>query len=668
MGEENYGHSPLHPRNHPSGPVPSHTCTSCGAVNECEPPERPIVQRKRRRGNHYAQYTRKFSLGNGPPDWVQEYLITKEGGKMLGTLVALAVARMPNLETFTWDMPTGVLRDVWLALSSLGDQPSCRLERIWVRWHDNAENSILSAVSPIPEPLPPTPLPPIMTGSTMPVAAASSQMADISAPSGSADYDQSPLALSLKRVEHPTFSILPPLKSLNVLDIDELAYLEEMSILIGRSQDCMRELRVGIASHAEKRPWVTNMIGEDHRLPGVLGTLMRHVHNVYRKRPHSRHMPLARFTPKSGSHPVTTTSLPNNTVNATVIPSEHSGLTPGVIGPSSYPLPSQSQAHTIDDTPEQLTSKSTMNDTPSSPSKSSNNPAAPQPEIPTLSTHKSRATPAECPDLTSTPAISDPSQSEGQSQPEEQLVPAPVEEQLAALSIKQELHTSRCKSSSQTPTASGKLKLEVLELERVPITIPIVQVAFDWSIMTSLTILHCPEHEQLWKVLRRTYLPRSPPSVSIASSNLTQQDNSSRRTSKSESISNPSEYRLKLKKIHTDVVSPSLITFLKDTLAPNSLEWLFLQEGRPYNSSVTIDAIYRGPLRRHKASLQKLMIDSSDRTLDGRVAPNHRWKKWIFNREVLSFVTSGKMSCLRELGMAVDNRDWVSTHLASFHI
>ena len=85
---------------------------------------------RRRRGNHYAQFTRKFSLGNGPTDWVQEYLITKEGGKMLGTLVALAVARMRSLETFVWDMPTGILRDVWLALSALGDKDDgtpCRL-------------------------------------------------------------------------------------------------------------------------------------------------------------------------------------------------------------------------------------------------------------------------------------------------------------------------------------------------------------------------------------------------------------------------------------------------------------------------------------------------------------------------------------------------------------
>ncbi|KAG9826706.1 hypothetical protein KCU77_g14654, partial [Aureobasidium melanogenum] len=76
---------------------------------------------RRRRGNHFASFTKKFSLGNGPSEWVQDYLITKEGGKMLGTLVALAVARMRSLESFTWDMPTGVLSAVWDALSSLAD-------------------------------------------------------------------------------------------------------------------------------------------------------------------------------------------------------------------------------------------------------------------------------------------------------------------------------------------------------------------------------------------------------------------------------------------------------------------------------------------------------------------------------------------------------------------
>ncbi len=61
---------------------------------------------------------------------------------MLGTLVALAVAKMANLETFVWDMPTGVLSDIFMALASLPDHHpanECKLERLWVRWHDNTE-------------------------------------------------------------------------------------------------------------------------------------------------------------------------------------------------------------------------------------------------------------------------------------------------------------------------------------------------------------------------------------------------------------------------------------------------------------------------------------------------------------------------------------------------
>ena len=98
---------------HSTNAFVQYTCNHCGLANEVNSKYTRASgqQRKLRRGNLFSQFTRKFSLGNGPPDWVQEYLITKEAGKMLGTLVALTLARMPNLETFIWDMPTGVLRD-----------------------------------------------------------------------------------------------------------------------------------------------------------------------------------------------------------------------------------------------------------------------------------------------------------------------------------------------------------------------------------------------------------------------------------------------------------------------------------------------------------------------------------------------------------------------------
>ena len=73
-------------------------CTQCGAMNLLnQTSNAPVKHRRLRRGNYFSQFTKNFSLGNGPADWVAEYLVTKESGKMLGTLVALSVARMPNL-------------------------------------------------------------------------------------------------------------------------------------------------------------------------------------------------------------------------------------------------------------------------------------------------------------------------------------------------------------------------------------------------------------------------------------------------------------------------------------------------------------------------------------------------------------------------------------------
>ena len=73
------------------------------------------------------------------------------------------------------------------------------------------------------------------------------------------------------------------------------------------------------------------------------------------------------------------------------------------------------------------------------------------------------------------------------------------------------------------------------------------------------------------------------------------------------------EYKLNIRRLHTDTVSRPLLAFIKDTLAPDSLEWLFLQETNAYKSHVTIDEIYRSAIRRHRQSLRKLLIDSEIR-------------------------------------------------------
>lgn len=101
MREDLFENSMLETGDPGRGACQSFACKQCGNINYISKTPTHADQsgrvRRLRRGNYFSNFTKKFSLGNGPQDWVQEYLVTKEGGKMLGTLVALSVARMPNL-------------------------------------------------------------------------------------------------------------------------------------------------------------------------------------------------------------------------------------------------------------------------------------------------------------------------------------------------------------------------------------------------------------------------------------------------------------------------------------------------------------------------------------------------------------------------------------------
>ncbi|KAI8939597.1 hypothetical protein NX059_003361 [Plenodomus lindquistii] len=566
----------------------------------------PYPVPRRRFGNYYGQFTKKFSLGNGPQPWVQEYMITKEGGKMLGTLVALAIARMINLETFVWDMPTGVLRDVWLALSSLAhrsDGEECRLERLWIRWHNNTIDA------PVPPPAPPM----ILNNQNLPPPP------NTNIPSGLGTV-QAPMVVvppfspssmtALDRVEHPTFSAIPALKSLSVLDIDELPYLDEMSILIARSQRKLRELRIGIAPHAQQRDWVTVWEGDglqqvdysttstaqcsigEKRLGGVLGILVGRIHNM---RHSEEPQPQKSGTSSAERHPEST---PVKAVLSNILPSIAS---------------------------------LTLHD------------REPEPDVDHFGNPMEESSVAEGISLFSEQHTDD-------GEPVEQS--ASVEDTPAkpVVFLPPSVETTSSKDTGRDltePLLTGKLKLEVLELERVPLSVSVLRRAIDWSILSTLTLLHCSNHEQLWKVLRRTYTPRSAYPGSPSASKAFKASYTLR-----------SEYQLNLKRIHTNTVSPSLISFLKETLAPNSLEVLFLQEGRSYSPTVTVDAIYRGPVRRHRASLKKLMIDSGEKESEGQSMTSARWRRWMLNREILTFITSGRMNNLRELAVSIDYKDW----------
>jgi len=588
MGHDVFGEAPYQQ-------YTPHPCQQCG--HQTPPPPAPVTTpRKIRRGNYFAQYTRKFSLGNGPAAWVQEYLITKEGGKMLGTLVALAVGRMRNLEAFIWDMPTGVLRDVWLALASLAtrdDGQECRLERVWVRWHDNQDQGPLA--SPPPADAGPASqmnnLPSILTGSQ-------------------GSLFQIP---PYPRVEFPTFSILPPLKSLSVLDMDELPYAEEMSVLIERSLERLQELRVGMAQHAQFDIWARP--AEDRTLippplmtagdqvprpGGVLGILVHRFCDAFSNTSNS-----------ADETELLSRSSSNNTIHQRDLADTARGTDP----------PTHNEIKDMDGEPGAEISASDIN---------------------------------QLGVLLSTHSLDD-SLGPG--------TPSPSAHK-RLVSVEQPPAHASTNFSGQDPFREAnkeerpvrKLRLEIFEVERVCLSVTVLSRAIDWPRLRTLTLLGCRNHEQLWKALRKRFTPSSRGTSSRMSSGLS----GSRVLRSNHAVprtlpQSTEDYPLNLKRLHTDTVSPALISFIKDTLAPDSLEWLFLQENPTYKSTVSIDMIYKGAVKRHRGSLTKLLIDSERRTDDE--TPNTNWRRWIYSRDLIALITGGKMK-LRELSMSIDYKDW----------
>ncbi|KAI1859710.1 hypothetical protein JX265_010159 [Neoarthrinium moseri] len=509
--------------------------------------------------NQYAKHTRKFGLGNGPASWISEYNITKESGKMLGTLVALAVAKMVNLETFVWDMPTGVLSDVFMALASLQDHyPDGRpkLDKVHIRWHENWEANVTatSLSSPV--------VPPTVPVSAVPIQ----NIQPLLLPFVTHTSSPSPPKYSDSQVEYPTFSVLPPLKSLSVLDIDELAYLDEISILVERSKDTLQELRLGVSQKAMTQDFVSTWEGTnlqqidfdarwpgestigDKRLGGVLGVVVGRIYEI-RQKAHSK---------------------PRRYSADSITPITETAPIPGAAGSSKAWMVSEDQ--------HQAASGSLDSQEPSSMSGAFK---APQ------------------------------SNNDG----------------IDSVDGKRRL--------------VGKLKLQTLELERITLSMQVCCKAFDWSVLTNLTILNCNQHETLWKVLKRRFQPTVPPHGSAPGT--------------------PSQYHLALKRIHSDVTSHALISFIKETLGPNTLESLFLQDRRrSAPPPVSIDTIFKVAVKRHRSSLKKLLIDSNDKLGRESRSEGGRWKHWVLKSDMVCYITSGRLPSLKELAVNIHYKDWHS--------
>jgi hypothetical protein len=538
--------------------------------------------------NQYAKYTRTFSLGNGPPNWTSEYVITSESGKMLGTLVALAVAKMVSLETFIWDMPTGVLSDIFMSLASLQDhykEGEPKLEKVWIRWHDNLDVSGTSSTvsSPIQPPVPPHPPPMVV-----PIPAPPSTVGGDAMWAAAQTTRRQAAKYSESNVEYPTFSILPALRSLTVLDIDEIAYIDEMAVLIERSVLTLRELRVGISQKASTsefaHTWVEPGLQQiDHnarwpgesqignkRLGGVLGALVGRIYDIRKKWP-------SKSREDESGEPSTEPSIPGTSAGA------------GETSASTEQIPVLSVPYTYAD--------------------------------------------------------------------DGTLLPLPQNATSWATSSRSQQGEGGKAAPMARKRLDGKLRLETLELERISLHMQVFTRAFDWTFLTRLTILNCPYHDSLWKVLKRHFQPTLPPYGSAPGAQT--------------------HYQLALKHIHTDIASESLISFIRETLAPNSLEVLFLHDRRRSGQPpVHIEKIFRAAIKRHRTSLKKLLLDSAERRPPPEGSMSRRWTHWMLTSEMVSYITSGRMSALRELAACLDFKDWHPflqrlpniPHLRSLHI
>jgi len=535
-------------------------------------------------------------------------------------------------------MPTGVLRDIWTALSSLGDHRPSKLEKLWIRCHDNQtalhDAGLLGSIRS-------TDSPQAISGLA---AAALSPPSQYPRLMEAGHYGVNKIVWTDHHVEKPNFSKMPALRSLTVLDIDEARYMVELSTLLGRSLSSLRELRVGMASTLYIPPCLQADPKAAALFTGGVFTLL--MSNIY---DHYKALCTVKENLKSETHANEAKKQESQSNSSVQVPTT---ITSNL---NLQPNGADSVASNSPNIKEAYTSLGVL--------------ASPYPGVgmdaidPALS--------GESPPLVDDRAIPDGETEITVRHHESKEGPHGNHDDFQSLN-------GEAAGVDGFLNRTGKLKLEVLELERLTKLVPRVLCrSIDFTMLTTFTLLRCGDQSGLWDRLKKDFAPRKSLVVSLPTrkSNAAGPQSRLRRKPSSDSLVKDVEYRLQLKRIHTDAVSSDLISFIKTTLAPNSLEWMFLQDTETFISPVTLEAIYRGPLRRHRTSLTKVMIDSAYGPMSDR-ARVQAARKWMLNRDVLRFVTSGKMSKLRELSMAIEYKDWHLflqrlpniPHLRSLHV
>ena len=592
------------------GTSQSFPCQDCDHINYVNK-KKPTLTGRLRRGNFFSQYVKKFSLANGPDEYVQEYLLTKEAGKMLGTLVALSVARMPNLETFIWDMPTGIVRDVWISLSSLGDLQPQNLDKVFIRFHNNrkalANSWLVRSARPI--------------STQSPSAAIPSQPVSQSMGGPSTASLPAKFIYSAHYVESPNFSILPPLRSLSALAIDELSNLNELSLLVGKSIDQLRELRVGIATELHSSGLTPTSRAMKYLLDnGSLGTLSLLFSSLPQCSTEGRYSDSKADTPcnfestSDDSKLISNGHIEPNSLSTFL--TKNKG--PAFVGVSnkttvrSYSFGSPVPANIASIDPLLISSTALRTNAKNDQYEQHDNLNNIKPSL-ALECQSNAESHRQSSTLSGDPSI---------------------------IRIRPDSTKSHATRSTQSPK---KLRLEILELERHAMNARVLKEATDWSLLTSLTLLKCIDTDEFWAKMKDSFAPMKrsrSPILSIPMKSLDKKTSSHpqlRRMPSSPHIEEQPQltYRLNLKHIHTDTVSTQLIAFLKEAIAPNSLQCLFLQDCTRYQSSVPLSKIHKSVLKRHHKSLTKLLVNSSHGLPKNRILPVSA-EKWMVNREILA--------------------------------